>query len=607
MVDWPIQRRQGQHRNRQDDAGSVDAGSRADAGPGDVGTRGDGSPEPIVVWDEDLRGGQQGGRRVVAACPQAQRLGIRPFLPLHEAVEMLARSGGASGGRIERHDPAADSRGLGELADELLTEISPLVAIEPLPVRGSWAGVSRRGAESLLVDITGIGDWFGGEDEVLSVTRRWLDRFGLTARLAIADTAGAAWALTRFGELAITLIPPGEGDAVIDRLPVRSLRIDREVARQLDRLGIETIGDLKSLPRGGLATRLGPELIRRLDQVHGVCLEPLSMHHTEPEDVARCELEYPTTDREILCHRIGLLVDEVAVRLAARSRGALRLACRFELLEGRPPERIEVGLFAPTADGEHLRRLLLTLLENRVFRSMVQRIELAVDLGGPLREHQVGLFDGPAGAMGQNETAGRRALARMIETVALRLGDDAVLGVELTDHPRPESAYRLRPLAGRTRPLATARSPAPARSAGGTTRRPAKEGASKGRPPKHLPPQHTGRDSAAWGPLPSDPLRRPLTLLREPQRLWVELSERDGVLTRIRLEPASGNGGGRAQRVQRVLRCWGPERIESRGAIQGWERRDYYRVEVEDGSWWWLYRHSLAGGKSNWCLHGRFG
>lgn len=565
---------------------------------------------PIVVWDEDLREGpaQAGragsgtgsgavtgartgsGRRVVAACAEARQVGIRPFLPLHEALERLPQDKGERIGVIERHDPAEDLRALGRLADGLLIEISPLVAIEPLPVRGTWAGVSRRGAETLLIDITGIGDWFGGESEVLVAARRWLGRFGWTFRMAIADTAAAAWAVTRYGELAVNLLPPGEGDAVIDRLPVRALRIEHEVARQLDRLGIETIGDLHGFPRGGLATRLGPELIRRLDQIRGTCPEALTMHHTEPEDVATCELEYPTTDLEILCHRIERLIDELAGRLAARNRGALRLACRLDLLEGRSPERIVVGLFSPTADRTHWRRLLLTSLEGRAFAAMVQRIELAVDLSGPLREHQTGLFDEFTSGGNGDDWAGRRALARMIETVALRLGTESVLGVELTDYPRPESAYRLRPLAGR------------ASSTGVTKRRPAKVKLGAPKPQAEM----------AWGPLPSDPLRRPLTLFTTPRRLWVETSAGDGVLTRVRLEPTFDQlhrhrGTARPERIWRVVRCWGPERIETRGAIQGWERRDYYRVEIEDGAWWWLFHQPLPDGKSVWRLHGRFG
>ena len=57
-------------------------------------------------------------------------------------------------------------------------------------------------------------------------------------------------------------------------------------------------------------------------------------------------------------------------------------------------------------------------------------------------------------------------------------------------------------------------------------------------------------------------------------------------------------------RAYRVIRFWGPERIET-----GWwrgrsVRRDYYRLEIESGHWLWVF-HQLAD--NTWFLHGTFG
>ena len=79
------------------------------------------------------------------------------------------------------------------MADELLLEISPLVAIAAQPQREPWAGLDPQQPPSLLVNITGIGDWFGSEPAVLAATQRLLGRHGLAARLAIADASAAAW------------------------------------------------------------------------------------------------------------------------------------------------------------------------------------------------------------------------------------------------------------------------------------------------------------------------------------------------------------------------------------------------------------------------------
>jgi protein ImuB len=58
-----------------------------------------------------------------------------------------------------------------------------------------------------------------------------------------------------------------------------------------------------------------------------------------------------------------------------------------------------------------------------------------------------------------------------------------------------------------------------------------------------------------------------------------------------------------AQQTHRVARCWGPERIET-GWWRGYSvRRDYYRLETDQGHWFWVFRHLHDG---QWFLHGMF-
>jgi len=540
---------------------------------------------PILIWHEDPRH----GRRVLVACRACRAAAIRREMPLHEAVSLLPDPAAI----VHRHEPDADRRALARLADELLIEISPLVAIEPSPGRSNWAGIAYRHSEILLVNVTGIGDWFGTETAVIEATRQLLARHELRAAMAIADTAAAAWGMVRFGREETLIIAAGETATAIDRLPVRSLRITNETAHQLHRLGIETIGQLRRLPRSGLATRLGSDLVRRIDQMVGTTEEPLVMHHTEPEDVAICELEYPTTDKDILQHRIALLIDDVATRLATRVRGALRLSCRLDLLENHPPRRIDVGLFAPTADADHLKRLMATSIDGKQLAAMVNRITIAVDLSGPLRQFQTTLFDGTS----TSDIGDRRKIARLIETVANRLGHDAVVGVVPTEHPRPESAYVLKPLAGR--------GDNPLLRSGAAGRGSASRGGSK---PALKSPRRSVAQPAI-GPLPSDPLRRPLSLYQPPVPIEVRESKADGCVEEVRFSAYGKQNASEREplRTYRVLRCWGPERIENRTPSVGREIRDYYRVEIEGGGWLWLFRQWRHGEAEAWFLHGRFG
>jgi protein ImuB len=64
--------------------------------------------------------------------------------------------------------------------------------------------------------------------------------------------------------------------------------------------------------------------------------------------------------------------------------------------------------------------------------------------------------------------------------------------------------------------------------------------------------------------------------------------------------------------IHTITDHWGPERIET-----GWWhgpsiRRDYYRIETDQGRWWWIFRNlgsvdrSRSRPLSRWMLHGQF-
>jgi len=54
---------------------------------------------------------------------------------------------------------------------------------------------------------------------------------------------------------------------------------------------------------------------------------------------------------------------------------------------------------------------------------------------------------------------------------------------------------------------------------------------------------------------------------------------------------------------QRIVRTWGPERIQTGWWRGRWVARDYYRVETTSGERFWLFRRLSDG---QWFLHGTF-
>ena len=121
---------------------------------------------------------------------------------------------------------------------------------------------------------------------------------GLTARVAMAPTAGAAWALARFRKT--HTLPPlrggplplphaGEGDSaqaergeglldLLSPLPVAALRLDARSVQVLERLGLKTIGQLAEVPRKSLQRRFheADNPLDLLDRALGRKPEPLT-------------------------------------------------------------------------------------------------------------------------------------------------------------------------------------------------------------------------------------------------------------------------------------------------------------------------------------------
>src|SRR5262249_31745088 len=78
---------------------------------------------------------------------------------------------------------------------------------------------------------------------------------------ALADTAGAAWALARFAERQADLFCPARGHrGALAALPVEGLRLEAPVIETFLKLGLRRIGDLYPLPRAPPPPRLRDQL-----------------------------------------------------------------------------------------------------------------------------------------------------------------------------------------------------------------------------------------------------------------------------------------------------------------------------------------------------------
>src|SRR5262245_40137401 len=157
--------------------------------------------KPVVLSDT----GAAPRPQIVLCSERAASLGIRPGLPVAEAVAI------APDLCICEEDVGKDRRLLERLAERMGRD-SPLGRLEDGP-----------SPQSLLADITGCAPLFHGEDRLMERAARELRATGWIARVAIADTVGAAWALAQISEVSTRIAPLGETEKFLWPLPVSAL------------------------------------------------------------------------------------------------------------------------------------------------------------------------------------------------------------------------------------------------------------------------------------------------------------------------------------------------------------------------------------------------
>ena len=508
--------------------------------------------------------------QLVSAVTEAARIaGARPGMRLTDARAL-------DPGLVAVAADGAGDRALVERLARWASRWSPLVEVD--------------GADSLRLDTSGVAHLFGGEAALVRDIEARFATLELTARVAVAATAGAAWGLARYqpfsprgrgrearsagrerGQAEETLpsprsaslsrpLPQG-GEGLVEALaplPVAALRLPPDVVRTLERLGLKTIGALVGVPRRSLARRFreADNPLDALDRMLGRKPEPLTAAPIEPPARAMLRLAEPVADPSAAAQALVLLVPDLVRQLEARRLGARRLVLAGYRVDGEVQVAAAACAIA-TRDPSHLTRLLKDKTDTLDPGFGFDAFALEASWAEPLDSGQDGLVDGPPPAL---------EVARLVDRLSVKLGPDKVR------RPVPRASHVPERASGWGAAVAEDR-PTP-RSAGAESPSPA-----------------SGRG------------KRPQRLLDNPEAIGVIYATPEGLPRRFVWR----------RLVHDVVRAEGPERISpewwrERGTAR---LRDYYRVEDRDGRRYWIYREGLfgdgRGGDPLWYLHGLFG
>jgi len=473
----------------------------------------------------------------------AAELGLRVGMPLADARAMYPTI------LVDHADEMAD-QSLSESINDWLGRYTPLVGLSP--------------PHGMMLDISGCAHLFGGEEAMRKDIGRRLAVQGFKSRLAIAGTAGAAWALARFGDKRI--VADNELRDTLRALPLAALRLDADKIDALTRVGLKKIADITDRPRAPLAARFGATLLRRLDQAMGVMEEPITPRLPLPPYIAeRCFAE-PITHEAYILQTIEHLAAELARRMEERGEGARALQVTLYRVDGAV-RRLSVATSKPLRDT----RALCRLFKER-FSTLVD--ELDPGYGFDVVRLSVTTAEKTSAAQKDIVTSatGSDDIHHLIDRMGVRFGLNRVMRFTPNDSHIPEYAV-----------INT---------------------------PAHHPPLPVGeRDHRvamvegvtlhhqdAEGPT------RPLRLFERPEEISAIAEVPDG-------PPARFNW----RRVHHeVAHTEGPERI----AMEWWRdekgqpmTRDYFRVEDANGRRFWLYREGLFGSETiapRWYMHGLF-
>ncbi|WP_264211555.1 Y-family DNA polymerase [Leisingera thetidis] len=360
-----------------------------------------------------------------------------------------------------------------------------------------WAGkfspwVAEAGEDGLVLDITGCAHLFGSEASLMETAGQDCADMGLSVRMGLADTLGAAWALARYaGEDAAPersgdaidqearatraraqkrspgqgagrrhwtrggaapqlqappqmgrIAEPGQAYGALGPLPVAALRLDAATVAQLNRLGLRRIGDLLEQPRAGLARRFGRGLVLRLDQAMGSAPEPVSPARSPDRFAVRLTLPEPIGLMEDLLAGIDRMLPRLCARLEERGKGGRVLRLEAHRCD-QEMEAVTVGLARATRDPARIRPLLEMKLEQIDAGFGIDMLRLEVLQAEAMHDRTPAghIQAGAAARARQEEQEEAAALEDLIGRLGARLGLEAITRYHPAESHIPEKSF----------------------------------------------------------------------------------------------------------------------------------------------------------------------
>ena len=266
------------------------------------------------------------------------------------------------------------------------------------------------------------------ENEPVDPRNAWAE--GATALMALALLR-----LKQSGKPRPRQLPQG--------LPLETLSALRPHLVALNNLGCRTLGDVRALPRSGVARRLGAECLLALDQLWGERACSMRWIALPQHFDLEHELPWIASSSADLLHSAEHLLTLLQAWLRARHLGVLRLQMRWRhdlrRLDGVDlPDwgEMELRTAQPLQDLSHLRRLLTEQLAHQRLAAPVNRLVMKTLEIQPMQQASASLLP-----RSSNEANGE-PWNQFVERVSARLGEGCLRVPQRQADHRPEHMQR---------------------------------------------------------------------------------------------------------------------------------------------------------------------
>ena len=279
----------------------------------------------------------------------------------------------------------------------------------------------------VVLEVSASERLFGGRRQLLA---QMLQSSQSLPHLRRAQGASALLAMARLQLAAGASREP-------DHLPLATLVEAQPHLATLQRIGCTCWGDLRALPRGGVARRFGAALLDALDRAYGLKPEVYPWLVLPEVFDMPLELSAQVEAAPALLFAARRLLAQLQVWLRARQRGVLAFELAWQMDARRNTAThgsLVLRTAVPTLDMQHLQRLLSENLARTTLPAPVLYLRL--------RSIETAPLPGASASLLPDELRAGDSLHQLLERLSARLGPEQVLrALPCADH-RPEHMQR---------------------------------------------------------------------------------------------------------------------------------------------------------------------